>query len=343
MTPQRFHEITARYRDLSIIVLGDFCLDRYLEIDPARRETSIETGLEVFNVVRVRAQPGGAGTVLNNLAALGVGRIIPLGFVGDDGEGFELIQAMQGMPGVRMERFLRTTQRCTFTYCKPLIVEPGKPPRELSRLDTKNWTPTPAGVERQLIAALQAEAEHIDAIAIVDQVDLAGSGVLTAGVLSAVAEIARRRPQLPILADCRRGLVGYPPVCWKMNRAELGKLCAPAPPGGGTVEHAACAARELAARNGRAVFVTLSEEGILAAKPDSQTCHLPALPIRGRIDIVGAGDAVTANLVTSLAAGGSTLESVELARAAGSVVIHQLGTTGTASVQQLAATLGFGS
>ena len=91
MNSTQFHQITGCYRRLSIAVLGDFCLDRYLEIDPALAETSLETGLSVFNVVRVRAQPGGAGTVLNNLAALGIGRIIPVGFAGDDGEGFELI------------------------------------------------------------------------------------------------------------------------------------------------------------------------------------------------------------------------------------------------------------
>jgi len=47
MTPSRFQEITERYRDLSIAVLGDFCLDRYLEIDPARQEVSLKTGLPV--------------------------------------------------------------------------------------------------------------------------------------------------------------------------------------------------------------------------------------------------------------------------------------------------------
>ncbi|MGB9603605.1 MAG: carbohydrate kinase, partial [Limisphaerales bacterium] len=63
----RFKELTGRYKDLRIAVVGDFCLDRYLEIDPELKETSLETGLEVYNVVKVRAQPGGAGTILNNL------------------------------------------------------------------------------------------------------------------------------------------------------------------------------------------------------------------------------------------------------------------------------------
>ena len=276
--------------------------------------------------------------MLNNLAALGVGRIIPLGFAGDDGEGFELLRALRRMPGVCLDRFLQTPQRCTFTYCKPLVIEPDKLPRELNRLDTKNWTPTPAEVEQQLVAAVRAVAEQIDALVIMDQVDQAGTGVLTAGVLEAVGEIARQRPQLRILADSRRGLHDYPAVGWKMNRAELGKLRGEGPPA--DLDQAARAAVELAERNGRDVFVTLAEDGMLAATPDGLAFRTAALPVRGPIDIVGAGDAVTANLAAALAAGASPLESLELASAAASVVIHQLGTTGTASVAQIAETLG---
>ena len=65
--------------------------------------------------------------------------------------------------------------------------------------------------------------------------------------------------------------------------------------------------------------------------------HVPALPLRGPIDIVGAGDAVTANLATALSSGASLRESIELAAIASSVVIHQIGTTGTAAVPDLAA------
>src|SRR6266581_3041195 len=78
MNADRFEAITRQFGQLRVAVVGDFCLDRYLEIDPARQETSIETGLPVYNVTNVRAQPGGAGTVLNNLVALGVGAIYPV-------------------------------------------------------------------------------------------------------------------------------------------------------------------------------------------------------------------------------------------------------------------------
>src|SRR2546425_1833395 len=111
MTGARFQAVTERYRELSIAVLGDFCLDRYLEIDPAKHELSLETGLPVHNVVNVRAQPGGAGTILNNLSALGIGAIYPIGFAGNDGEGFELRCALESRPGVQLDCFLQTTQR----------------------------------------------------------------------------------------------------------------------------------------------------------------------------------------------------------------------------------------
>ena len=36
MTPDRFQAITARYPTLEIAIVGDFCLDRYLEIEQLR-------------------------------------------------------------------------------------------------------------------------------------------------------------------------------------------------------------------------------------------------------------------------------------------------------------------
>ncbi len=333
MTPSRFQKITDRYPQLRVALVGDFCLDRYLEIDPARRETSLETGLPVHNVVRVRAQPGAAGTILNNLVALGLGTIFPVGFCGEDGEGYELCRALAALHGVSPEYFVQTPHRRTFTYCKPLVLEPGRPPRELNRLDSKNWTPTPPELENRLMEALRTLFGQVDAIILMDQVDQAGTGVVTARLLEAVRELNQARPDLLVLADSRRTLKGFPPVCFKMNAAELASLVGAAP-SLGLAEirlHALRLAREL----GRMVFITLAERGILGASPDGAAEHLPALPVRGEIDIVGAGDAVTANLTAALAGGADLREALTLANAAASIVIHQLGTTGTASVAQL--------
>ena len=94
MNADRFEAITAKYSQLRVAVVGDFCLDRYLEIDPARTETSIETDLPVYNVANVRAQPDVAGTEFQFFAALGIGTLYPVGFAGEDGEGYELCRAL---------------------------------------------------------------------------------------------------------------------------------------------------------------------------------------------------------------------------------------------------------
>src|SRR5438045_6110989 len=84
----------GRLPDLHIGVVGDLFLDRYLDIDAALTEPSLETGLDAYQVVRVRSYPGAAGTVINNLAALGIKRVYPISVIGDDGEGYELLRAL---------------------------------------------------------------------------------------------------------------------------------------------------------------------------------------------------------------------------------------------------------
>jgi len=294
--------------------------------------------LPVYNIANVRSQPGGAGTILNNLAALGVGAIFPVGFCGEDGEGYELRRALAALPGVGLDYFLSTSERRTFTYCKPLVLEPGQPPRELNRLDQKNWTPTPPTLSARLGAALVEVAGKANGIALLSQVDQPETGVLTQAVLATVGAVARSDPGRLMLADSRRGLSGFPPVIFKMNAAELSAMTGAS--GSASLPDIEAAAAALARGNGRPVFITLAERGLVGASPDGQVDHLAAFPLRGEIDIVGAGDAVTANLTAALAAGASAREALELASAAASIVIHQLGTTGAASVDQIRALLG---
>jgi len=331
VSPERFEQITGRYGKLRIAVVGDFCLDRYLEIDPAKAETSIETGLPVHNVIRVRSQPGAAGTILNNLMALGVGTLYPIGFAGEDGEGFELIRCLRAMRGVRTELFEQTAERRTFTYCKPLILEPGKPPRELNRLDSKNWMPTPESLSRKLAAGLLTLKGAIDGVIVMDQVDIAETGVITSVLKETIRELAKTG--LLIVSDSRRGLRDFPAVTYKMNSAELARLASRAEPL--ALPQIKEEAAKLAAKTRNPVFVTMAERGMAGAESSGKVEHVPAHPVRGEIDVVGAGDSVTANVTCALAAESSTKEALELANAAASIVIHQLGTTGTATVPQL--------
>jgi bifunctional ADP-heptose synthase (sugar kinase/adenylyltransferase) len=374
MTPARFDDLISRFARLRVGVVGDFSLDRYFDIDPARVETSLETGLPVHNVTRVRCSPGAAGNIVQNLGALGAGTLWPVGFCGEDGEGFELLKALRAVPGVSLDNFLRTPDRRTFTYTKPLLQAPPKAPVELSRLDIKNWLPTPGDVEHELGVALRNLGPQLDALIVMDQAGVPGAGVITPAILHTVRDLTLAHPQLVVLADSRHGLGQFPPLIFKMNAAEFLALTHPgkaechplsdiapdptASPGAGGRESVChpmgdkradprelplaeimAGAERIAGTSKRAVFITLAERGIVGAAPGGPAVHAPALPVRGEIDIVGAGDAVTAALTLALAAGAPPGEAMALAQAAASVVIHQLGTTGAARGPELRALL----
>ena len=229
--------------------------------------------------------------------------------------------------------FLQTPDRRTFSYTKPVVIEAGRLPRELNRLDFKNWSPTPGAVQQRMIESLNTLAKRVDAMVLLEQVDEADTGVLAGGVLDALGQIRHENPDLLMLADSRRGPGHFPAVGLKMNREEFAVLTGQAVDM--RLPELCSAVGRLAADRGQAVFVSLSEDGIAGAKPGERPEHVSCLPVRGEIDIVGAGDAVMANLAMALAAGAETGEAMRLAMAAASVVVHQLGTTGTASLQDL--------
>src|SRR5438094_8485937 len=121
LTDAMLRQILERIPALTVAVLGDLFLDRYFDIDASLTEPSVETGLDAYQVVRVRSFPGAAGTVINNLAALGAGRIRAVAVIGDDGEGFELRQALDRLGVVDTTHVVTDASRRTPTYTKPLL------------------------------------------------------------------------------------------------------------------------------------------------------------------------------------------------------------------------------
>ena len=80
-----------------IAVAGDFCLDSYWQLDEGPEEESIETGLPVHRVTSQRYSPGGAGNVVANLVALGVGQVRAIGVYGGDPFGRVLVKVLRDL------------------------------------------------------------------------------------------------------------------------------------------------------------------------------------------------------------------------------------------------------
>ncbi len=320
--------ILARIPQLSVVVLGDLFLDRYLDIDAALTEPSVETGLDAYQVIRVRAYPGAAGTVVNNLAALGVGAIHIVAVIGDDGEGYELRQALARLPSVRANHLITQPLRRTPTYTKPMLCAQGHFPRELNRLDIKNRDRLPRPSEDAVLEALDTVWPQADAILVVDQVSELDCGVITDRVRRRLAELGRAEPSRAVLADSRERVGRFEQVRLKPNEGE----CRRAVVG---CEDAATAALALARQAGRTVFCTCGARGIVVAEPDGDVVQVGAFSVPGPIDPVGAGDSTSAAIACALASGSTPAQAAAFGNLVASITIQQLGTTGTASVEQV--------
>ncbi len=331
LTDSVIDSILGKLPSLTIGVLGDLFLDRYLDIDASLTEPSVETGLDAYQVVRVRSYPGAAGTVINNLVALGVGRVCPITVIGNDGEGFELRQALAQMPAVDPTGILSVPDRRTPTYTKPMLGEPGKAARELNRLDIKNQKPLPSSVEEKVLRVFDDDWPRFDALVILDQVSEPDCGLVTGRVRDHMSEKGRGNEGKFILADSRERISLFRNVCLKPNQGEC--LRGAFSGGGGTIEGAA---RALAWRAARHVFCTAGERGILLAFPaEIRTDWIPAYPLSGPTDPVGAGDSTSAGIVCAAAAGKTMDQAAAFGNLIASITVQQLGTTGTATPEQV--------
>jgi rfaE bifunctional protein kinase chain/domain len=329
LTSADLESLLASLPQLRIGVIGDLFLDRYLDIDPALMEPSIETGLDAYQVVRVRSSPGAAGTVINNLVALGVGSIHPVAVIGDDGEGYELRHALHALHVVALEGVIVSPERRTPTYTKPLVQETAGP-RELNRLDIKNRTPMPATLENRILEQLERLWSHCDAWIVLDQVSEAECGVVTTRVRERLADRGASEPQRFVLADSRERIGLFRNLALKPNETECRRAL-------GIPETASPDAVALARRTRRSVFCTRGERGILLVDPGSEqvVTEVPAYPVTGPIDIVGAGDSTSAGIVCAVAAGLPFPQAAAFGNLVASITIQQLGTTGTATPDQV--------
>lgn len=332
MNRARLEHLLSRFSEVSVLVVGDFFLDKYLVIDRGLSEPSLETGLEAHQVVARRCSPGAAGTVTSNLRALGV-RTAALGVLGDDGEGYDLRQGLRAT-GVDTGLLIEARDRFTPTYTKPMMRESDGRERETHRLDIQNRTPTSDALQGQVMDCLRAAAPRVDAVVIADQVEGPDFGVITTRVREALAALASRHPDKVFFADSRAHIGLFRNVTIKPNRREAVRALHPGWEGEVDRPMAKRCGKALYERNRKPVFLTLGEEGILLFT-DAGRQQISAVRVTGEIDPVGAGDSTTAGIVSALCAGATCQEAALVGNLVASVTVQQIGTTGTASPEQV--------
>ncbi|MDX2270209.1 MAG: PfkB family carbohydrate kinase [Bryobacter sp.] len=320
MTP---HDILSALPERNILVLGDICLDRWCTYDPATSEPSRETGLNRIGVVRVEATAGASGTIANNLADLGVGRVSLLGVIGEDTFGDELFACL-AKRDIGVDLVVRSSSVQTFTYTKYINQDTGV--EDLPRTDFINTKPLLPYLEAQLVHNLESFGHLFDAVLVCDQAETQAGGVVTPGVRAALGRLVEQHPEKVVWVDSRARAEHFRHVYLKPNEEEakaaserlLGRLDFPA----------LAEACEL-----RALVVTEGERGASAYR-DGRHEFAPGVVFAPAVDICGAGDSFSAGAASALACGAELMEALHFGNLVASITVTKKG-TGTAYPEEV--------
>jgi len=321
---------TAVIRDLfergdsPVALLGDFCLDAYWEIDPARSEPSLETGLATQPVLRQRYALGGAGNVLENLCALRAGQVSCIGVVGADLFGDYLAKMVHNcncdapsliwkIPGSVYQ---------TPVYCKPMLAG-----HELARFDLGIANEIPEAIQEEIFRAFCEICKSVKVLAINQQLK---RGLHQPYLRRRLADYLASHPEVIAIYDGRDYLDAYPSAVLKLNARDAGRLAfaredAPAHDAGDALRQ----------RFHRPVVITDGANGCYVFELDLTT-HIPALPCAAPVDIVGAGDSFLAGLALGYAASHDWVKAAQLGTCCSAVTIRKINQTGSASPEEIA-------
>ncbi|MEZ5351447.1 MAG: PfkB family carbohydrate kinase [Bryobacteraceae bacterium] len=317
-------EILAKFHRLQALVVGDICLDRWCRYDPALAEASRETGIPRIAVTAVENTPGAGGTVANNMAALGAGRVSVLGLIGNDGNGWELRNALAAR-GIDSALLVASPAMQTFTYTK--LLNSRNNDEDQPRVDFVNAQDPPPEAEAAILARIREHAPRFDVVMVSDQAETEAGGVVTAAVRDAIAGLALAHPGKVFWVDSRLRCERFRHVIVKPNEREAREACERA---FGRIDFPALRAMI----GSRPMVVTRGDKGVEIW--DGQGVQ----PVAGRgvtpVDICGAGDSFSAGCSLALAASGSMADAARIGNLVASITSQKKG-TGTASADEVRA------
>jgi bifunctional ADP-heptose synthase (sugar kinase/adenylyltransferase)/phosphoglycolate phosphatase-like HAD superfamily hydrolase len=312
-------------RKARIGIVGDFCLDVYLLLEPGASETSLETGLSTRPVRSQRYSLGAAGNVANNLQAMGATNLSVFGVTGQDPFGEEMRQVLISRRMNTDGLLIQREQWDTHVYMKPYERE-----QEQNRLDFGNFNQLHPATAQALLEKLSVALPALDIIIINQQVT---HGIHNREFRENLSALVRSHPGKLFIADSRHYTDDYAGAIRKLNLPEAARLDGRDP---ATMESTEIEplCRRLFERWGKPVFLTRGENGCAVCDQDGYK-EIPGLLILSPVDPVGAGDSMLAGIAAALAVGAEPFKAAELGSLVAGVTVQKLMQTGTASPEEI--------
>lgn len=319
---QDITKVTKHIKNKKVIVVGDFFLDRYTYIDDSQTGTSLYTGKSAYSIDHIETSPGAAGTIAKNFALLGVGDVYAVGFCGNDGDGYTLLQNLKTLQ-IHTDGMLVFEERLTPSYTM-IMRNSGNGYIEESEVSVQNHKLTTPEIEQALIHNIKSliKKVHPDAIIFLDQLDSENYGVITNAMRGFINEIHSSFPYILTYVDSRQFIKEFSnTIIRKCNNFEFVRAYS------ADQSKIPALCENLSAASDIPLIVTLGADGTLLSKNGS-TIMIPAFTVNGNIDTRGAGDAFSTGYIAAKICGVSEYGSVIIGNAAAACCVSQIASTG---------------
>ncbi len=328
LTKDEVIEISEKIKSVKVCFIGDICLDLYWRADMKKSRLSRETPHHPLPIVDETYTPGGGGNVMNNIHALGVRKLVSISAIGSDWRGFLLTDWMK-KNNISTDNLVLRENGVTPCYIKPLRMGISDVIYEDPRLDFENYNELSPEDEKKLLSALDSEAKNVDIIAVSDQFLF---GVITPKIRARLSELAQK---IPVVVDSRDKINEYCGVIIKPNEIEAAAAVGCDISGIDiSFEEAEKIAKELQDKNKAPVIVTLGALGALWCE-ENECQTAPTVKAKPPVDFVGAGDTFLSAFCCAYAACKNGAKALAYANLASGVTVKKIGTTGTATTDEI--------
>jgi len=305
MLKQRFTEITHKFKDQKIAVIGDLMLDSYIWGRAAR--ISPEAPVPIVNIDKIDYSAGGAANVALNLVNLGAEAIL-FGIVGNDSEG-QILKNLLIKKGINCDGILINKELPTIV--KSRIIAQGQ---QLIRTDREIKKNLPSQLQKNLLTSLEKSIDSCAAVIIEDY----NKGVMVKDFISEILSLGVKH-HIPVYVDPKKdNFLDYKNV--RLFKPNLSEFQSAFSHGGDLLIKGEELRQNLAAE---LVLITRGEDG-LSLFGKEENYHIPT-KARHVHDVSGAGDTVIATFTLADISGADIEESAFLANYAAGRVCEEVG------------------
>jgi rfaE bifunctional protein kinase chain/domain len=303
ITKERAIDLISKFPDITVGVIGDIILDKYLWGDVER--ISPEAPVPVVDVKKETISLGGASNVANNIASLDA-KAYMIGVVGDD-ENAKIIENLLKSKNINPV-LIKDKSRPTIEKTRIIAVS-----QQLLRIDREDRSKLSVEIEDKIINEIKNIKDKINVFIVSDY----GKGVITQRIMDFIKSLSK-----PIFVDPKPSnyqLYKNTIILTPNKKEAYESIKADKNTDLEFVGRKIMSDLEL-----NQLLITLGGEGMALFEGDK----ILRIPTKAKkvFDVTGAGDTVISVLALARLAGGTWEESASLANTAAGYVVGEIGT-----------------